>query len=117
MRLLNNYVDLQDDAFEVKTRLVLEHFASKTAREIGGSARAMLVTKSRLHAVRFKRKFDDIMREMNLPYKVLVAFSGTVYDAETDGEYTESSMNALEGKWSIPEAPENAAIPHFDCGQ
>jgi type I restriction enzyme R subunit len=41
---------------------------------------------------------------MNLPYNALVAFSGTVKDDETAQEYTETNMNHLEGKISIPEA-------------
>ena len=104
VRLLSNYVDLQDHAIERKTRIMLEHFVSQTQKEIQGTARAMLVTKSRLHAVRYKRKFDEIMREMNLPYEALVAFSGTVTDAETGADYTMSSMNELEGRISVPEA-------------
>ena len=103
VRLLSNYVDLQDAAIEKKSRIMIEHFASQTAKEIDGEARAMLVTKSRLHAVRYKKKFDEIMQEMHLPYKALVAFSGTV--KEEDGvEYTEKNMNHLDGTISIPEA-------------
>ena len=104
VHLLSSYVDLQDAAIERKSRIMVEHFASQTANEIEGKARAMLVTRSRLHAVRYKLKFDSIMQEMNLPYKALVAFSGTVYDEETGTEYTEASMNGLEGTVSIPEA-------------
>lgn len=104
VRLLNSFVDLEDHAIEVKSRIMLEHFASQTANEIQGQARAMLVTRSRLHAVRFKRKFDEIMREMKLPYEALVAFSGIVKDVETGEEYTETSMNQMTGKISIPEA-------------
>ena len=104
VRLLSNYVDLQDHAIEKKSRIMLEHFVSQTQKEIQGTARAMLVTRSRLHAVRYKRKFDDIMREMNLPYEALVAFSGTVNDAENGTENTMHSMNGLEGKISVPEA-------------
>lgn len=104
VRVLGNYVDLQDHAIEKKARIILEHFAAETQNEIQGKARGMLVTKSRLHAVRFKRKFDDIMREMRLPYEALVAFSGSVKDDETGEEYTEKSMNALGGKISIPDA-------------
>jgi len=74
VRVLGNYVDLQDHAIEKKSRIILEHFATETQNQIQGKARGMLVTKSRLHAVRFKRKFDDIMREMKLPYECLVAF-------------------------------------------
>ena len=104
VRVLGNYVDLQDHAIEKKARIILEHFAAETQNQIQGKARGMLVTKSRLHAVRFKRKFDDIMREMKLPYEALVAFSGTVKDEETGAEYTETSMNDLGGRISIPDA-------------
>lgn len=104
VRVLGNYVDLQDHAIEKKARIILEHFTAETQNQIQGKARGMLVTKSRLHAVRFKRKFDDVMREMKLPYEALVAFSGTVKDDETGEEYTESSMNDLGGKISIPDA-------------
>jgi type I restriction enzyme R subunit len=110
VRLLGSYVDLQDHAIERKARIMIEHFVSQTQNEIQGKARAMVVTKSRLHAVRFKRKFDEIMQEMKLPYSALVAFSGTVKDAETNEEYTETGMNHLQGKISIPEA---LKLPQF----
>lgn len=104
VRLLSSFVDLQDHAIEKKTRVMLEHFAAHTQNEIQGKARAMLVTRSRLHAVRYKRKFDEIMREMKLPYSALVAFSGTVTDAETGLDYTKENMNNLGGKIDIPDA-------------
>ena len=104
VRVLGNYVDLQDHAIEKKARIILEHFAAETQNKIQGKARGMLVTKSRLHAVRFKRKFDDVMREMKLPYEALVAFSGSVKDDETGEEYTETSMNNLGGRMAIPDA-------------
>ena len=104
VRLLNSYVDLQDHAIEMKARIIIEHFVSQTQKEIQGKATAMLVTRSRLHAVRFKRKLDSIMRDMKLPYGALVAFSGSVHDVETDEDYTESSMNNLTGRISITDA-------------
>lgn len=104
VRLLSSYVDLQDHAIEKKARIMIEHFVSQTQKEIQGKARAMVVTRSRLHAVRFKRKFDDIMREMKLPYGALVAFSGTVRDSETDQDYTKENMNNLGGKIEITDA-------------
>lgn len=104
VRLLNSYVDLQDHAIDLKSRIMVEHFVSQTQKEIQGKARAMLVTRSRLHAVRFKRKFDEIMRDMKLPYSALVAFSGSVYDVETGEDYTENSMNNLGGRISITDA-------------
>ena len=110
VRLLSSYVDLQDHAIEKKARIMIEHFVSQTQKEMQGKARAMLVTRSRLHAVRFKRKFDDIMREMKLPYGALVAFSGTVTDSETGQDYTKENMNNLGGKIEIPDA---LKLPQF----
>ncbi|SEJ41707.1 type I restriction enzyme, R subunit [Dyadobacter koreensis] len=110
VRVLSSYVDLQDHAIEKKARIMIEHFVSQTQNEIQGKARAMLVTRSRLHAVRFKRKFDDIMREMKLPYSALVAFSGTVTDAETGQDYTKENMNNLGGRIDIPDA---LKLPQF----
>jgi type I restriction enzyme R subunit len=104
VRLLSSYVDLQDHAIEKKARIMIEHFVSQTQNEIQGKARAMLVTRSRLHAVRYKRKFDDIMREMKLPYGALVAFSGTVTDSDTGMDYTKENMNNLGGRIDIPDA-------------
>ncbi len=104
VRLLSSYVDLQDHAIEKKARIMIEHFVSQTQKEIQGKARGMLVTRSRLHAVRFKRKFDDIMREMKLPYGALVAFSGTVTDAETGQDYTKENLNNLGGRIDITDA-------------
>ncbi|GAB3501008.1 DEAD/DEAH box helicase family protein [Spirosoma knui] len=104
VRLLTSYVDLTDHAIELKSRIMLEHFAAHTVKQINGKARAMLVTRSRLHAVRYKRKFDELMRDMNLPYTALVAFSGTVYDADVDADFTETNMNNLGGQLDIPMA-------------
>lgn len=104
IRLLSNYADLQDHAIETKSRIMLEQFAAHTKKEIQGEARAMLVTRSRLHAVRYKRMFDKIMQEMNLNFRALVAFSGTVHDPENGKDYTENNMNDLQGTISIPDA-------------
>ena len=71
----------------------MEHFASKVAHRIAGQAKAMVVTRSRLHAVRFKRMLDQYLDDQGYPYEVLVAFSGTVEDQGI--EYTEASMNGF----------------------
>ena len=113
IRVLNNYVDLDEHAIETKTKIMLDHFVSQTQNKIQGKARAMLVTRSRLHAVRYKLKFDELMSEMGLKYRALVAFSGTVKDPDTGLEFTEKGMNQLEGRYSIQEAlkiPENRIL-------
>ena len=82
LRALTNYVDLQPHSIETKTRIMLEHFTEHTVKTIKGKGRAMLVTRSRLHCVRYKQEFDKQMREMGLRYGCLVAFSGTVHDTD-----------------------------------
>lgn len=101
VRLLANYVDLQDSAIEKKARVMIEDFIANTESKIQGRARAMVVTRSRLHVVRYKRWFDTIMQEMNLPYRALCAFTGTVHDQDTGQDYTENSLNNLEGVTDI----------------
>ncbi len=71
---------------------MVEHFVEKIVRNIGGRAKTMIVTKSRLHAVKYKLAFDKYLREKGYQYKALVAFSGIVKD-ESGHEYTEQRMN------------------------
>lgn len=92
-RLLIGYVEKNEHAIEKKVGIMVEHFAEKIADELDGKAKAMVVTKSRLHAVRYKQVFDRYLREHNYPYKAVVAFSGTVKDG--DLEFTESGMNGF----------------------
>ena len=104
LRTLTNYVDLQPHSIETKTRIILEHFTERTEKTIAGKGRAMLVTPSRLHCVRYKQAFDKQMREMGLPYKCLVAFSDTVHDTDRGVDYTENGMNALPPSTSIADS-------------
>ncbi len=104
LRTLTNYVDLQPHSIERKTRIMLEHFTEHTAKTIEGKGRAMLVTPSRLHCVRYKLEFDKQMREMDLPYDCLVAFSDTVHDTDNGVDYTENGMNSLPPGTSIADS-------------
>ena len=95
--LLKSFVDLHPHAIDEKVRIMIEHFAAKSQGEIGGRAKAMIVTRSRLHAVRYKLAVDRHLSELGNPFKSLVAFSGTVEDGGM--AYTESRMNG-----GLPEA-------------
>ena len=101
LRMLTSYVDLQPHSIEAKTRIILEHFVERTANTIAGKGRAMLITPSRMHCVRYKTEFDRQMKEMNLHYGCLVAFSGTVHDTDVGRDYTENGMNKLAPSVSI----------------
>ena len=93
--LLKSFVELHPHAIAEKIRIMVDHFAENVQGRIGGRAKAMIVTRSRLHAVRYKLALDRELERRGLPWLGLVAFSGTVKDG---GEsYTESGMNS-EGK-------------------
>jgi type I restriction enzyme R subunit len=95
--LLKSFVDLHPHAIAEKVRIMVEHFAAQAQNEIGGKAKAMIVTRSRLHAVRYRLAVDKYVAERGLPFKALVAFSGKVEDGGRD--YTETGMNGFpEGR-------------------
>ena len=90
--LLKSFVELHQHAIREKITICVEHFATQVAGAIDGRAKTMIVTRSRLHAVRTKLALDRYLAEKGHPWKALVAFSGTVNDG---GEsYTESGMNS-----------------------
>ena len=91
--LLRSFVELHPHAIDEKVRIMVEHFIAKSQSEIGGRAKAMIVTRSRLHAVRYKLAVDRHLAELENPFKTLVAFSGTVQDG--GHSYTEANMNSI----------------------
>ena len=101
-RLLRNFVEKHPHAIAKKTEIMLDHFMNSTKNKIKGKARAMVVTRSRLHAVLYKKAFDKLIKKNGYPIKTLVAFTGTVKHDEKD--YTENSMNDLSKTKSIENA-------------
>jgi|SRR5680860_13770 len=81
-----------------KTVIMVEHFRSITKNKIGGNAKAMVVTASRLHTVRYLQEFRRYIKEKKYDeLDVLVAFSGSVNDEGI--EYTEEKLNkTADGK-------------------
>src|SRR5207244_4878563 len=87
-----------------KTEVMVEHFNSITRHRIGGRAKGMVVTGSRLEAVRYKQEFDRYIAEKGYAIKSLVAFSGTVDDDKIEGKtYTEEGMNGGIREKDLPE--------------
>jgi len=77
-----------------KVKIIVEHFNKNVAHLLDGHAKAMVVTGSRKEAVRFKLAMDDYIASQQYALKTLVAFSGSVDDAESAGSpFTEASMN------------------------
>ena len=79
-----------------KTSVMVEHFRTFTRHRIGGRAKAMVVTDSRLQAVRYRKAFDAYLHDRGYTdIGVLVAFSGEVEDPDNPGVInTEVGMNS-----------------------
>lgn len=88
-RLAVSYADLHESGIEKKAELMAEHFRAQIEKLIDGNAKAMIVTKSRLHAVRYYQALRDYLAKRGYPIKAMVAFSG-----EINGE-TETSLNGF----------------------
>jgi type I restriction enzyme R subunit len=104
-RALARFVSLHPHNISQKTEVMIEHFWNFTRHKIGGKAKAMVVTSSRLHAVRYKIAFDSYIAEKGYQgIKALVAFSGTVTDPDVPGlSYTETGMNKGIKETELPE--------------
>ncbi|MGB9112037.1 MAG: DEAD/DEAH box helicase family protein [Acidimicrobiales bacterium] len=88
------FVDLHPYNLAQKAEIIIEHFRAHTASKIGGQAKAMVVTSSRLHALRYKRAIDYYISTHGYSeIATLVAFSGRVFD-DGDG-YTEQGVNGF----------------------
>ncbi len=103
-RALARFMSLHPHNIAQKVEVIIEHFRHFTCHKIGGRAKAMVVTSSRLHAVRYKLAFDKYIAAEGYPdIKSLVAFSGTVTDPDTNIDYTEVGMNKGIKESELPE--------------
>src|SRR5207237_1304883 len=74
-RALARFVSFHPHNLAQKTEVIIEHFRAHTRHKIGGKAKAMVVTSSREHAVRYKEEFDRYIAERSYhDIKTLVAF-------------------------------------------
>jgi len=101
---LARFMRLHPHNIAQKTEVMVEHFQAVTRHKIGGRAKAMVVTGSRLEAVRYKQSFDRYIKAKGYAIKTLVAFSGTVQDDRlADVTYTEEKMNLGIREKELPE--------------
>ncbi|MHB8262318.1 MAG: type I restriction endonuclease subunit R [Acidimicrobiales bacterium] len=106
-RAIARFVDLHPTNLAQKAEIIVEHFRAHTAAKIVGCAKAMVVTSSRLHAVRYKQAIDAyIAKKGYVDLAALVAFSGRVID-DKDFSYTEAGMNGF---------PESQTAERFASG-
>ncbi|MEA0968888.1 type I restriction endonuclease subunit R [Xanthomonas campestris] len=105
-KALTRYMELHPVNIEQVVSVIVEHFRLHVMHELGGRAKAMVVTGSRLAAVKYKLAFDRYIKDNRYDgIRSLVAFSGAVEDPEDPGaSYTEVAMNDGLAESELPEA-------------
>lgn len=99
-RAIGRFVSLHPYNLSQKTEIIIEHFRQVVAKKLGGRAKAMVVTGSRLHAKRYFEEFQEYIFEKGYDkeIKVLVAFSGKVVDDNTPDGISEPQLTGYGTK-------------------
>lgn len=93
-RKINRFVELNDTNIGQKVEIIVEHFRTCIMKELGGKAKAMVVTSSREAAVKYRNAFEAYIKAQGYDdIHALVAFSGKV--SSEGKEYTEAGMNGF----------------------
>lgn len=95
-RQIARFVDLHDTNIAQRIEVIVEHFRTTVMKELGGQAKAMVITASRQAAVKYRQAFEDyISKKGYAGIRALVAFSGKVKLPHDETEYTETSLNGF----------------------
>lgn len=98
-RAIGRFMSLHPHNLAQKTEVMVEHFRQIVSKKIGGKAKAMVVSSSRLHAVRYKEEFDKYIQEKGYnDIKTIVAFSGKVIHEFAPEGVTEAELNGFSEK-------------------
>ena len=106
-KLIKKYQKLHPYNISQKSAIIVETFRDTTRHKIGGKGKMMVVTDSRLAAVRYFHEIKRYIKEHGYTdIDVLTAFSGSVQDGTE--EYTESSLNVRKDGSHISETQTKA---------
>jgi Type I site-specific restriction-modification system, R (restriction) subunit and related helicases len=86
--------ELHPSSQDARAKIIVDHFRTEVAYRLGGRAKAMVVTRSREHAVRLYQAIRRYIEKYGFTdCATLVAFSGTL---NVDGiDYTEAKLNGF----------------------
>lgn len=101
-KVIRRFEELHSYNISQKAQIIVETFLSTTSKAIGGKGKMMVVTSSRLAAVRYYHEVKRYIEEKGYTnVDVLVAFSGAIKDG--GDEHTESSLNVRKDGTHISE--------------
>jgi type I restriction enzyme, R subunit len=90
-----------------KCERIAKLFHIHSSSKINGKSKAMIVTSSRLAAVKYKTYLDIELKKNKYPYESLVAFTGTVSWISKDEQGNERSENYTEDGMNSTLNPRN----------
>lgn len=106
-KIIRKYQELHPYNISQKARIIVETFRETTRHKIGGKGKMMVITASRLAAVRYYHEVKRYIEEQKYTdIDILIAFSGAVKDGDT--EYTESKLNVRKDGSHIAETQTKA---------
>jgi type I restriction enzyme R subunit len=105
-RQIARFVELHDTNISQRIEVIVEHFRTSVMTELGGMAKAMVVTASRQAAVKYRQALENYINKKGYTdIHALVAFSGKVKLPDDETEYSEAGMNGF---------PEDRLTKEFD---
>jgi type I restriction enzyme R subunit len=106
-KVIRRYQELHPYNISQKSQIIVETFRETTRHKIGGRGKMMVITSSRLAAVRYYHEVKRYIQEQGYDdVEILIAFSGAVRDG--DEEYTEPKLNVRKDGSHIAETQTKA---------
>jgi type I restriction enzyme R subunit len=95
-RQIARFIELHETNIAQRIEVIVEHFRTTVMQELGGQAKAMVITASRQGAVKYRQAFEEYISKKGYEgIHALVAFSGKVKLPDDETEYTEVSINGF----------------------
>ena len=107
MKTIKKYEELHPYNIQQKSAVIVETFRDITKQKIKGKGKMMVVTSSRLAAVRYYHEIKRYLESHGYKdIEILAAFSGSIKDPEdpSEKEWTESSINVDSKGNSVSES-------------
>lgn len=98
LKTIKKYEELHPYNIQQKSAIIVETFRNVTKQKIKGKGKMMVVTSSRLAAVRYYHEIKNYLESNGYnDVEILAAFSGSIKDPDDkrDIEWTESKLNGV----------------------
>lgn len=107
VKTIRRFEELHPHNLQQKAAIIVETFREITKKKIGGQGKMMVVTASRLAAVRYYHEIQKYLKANGYDdVEIMIAFSGTIKDPNDPNgiEYSESNMNIDKGGHRVKES-------------